>query len=70
MGREHGSLAPGLGSAVSTLHLEYGGGDRVELPGTVYSKVSLTGELQSNLLVEPSERCRVRPSRSRTGLRS
>ena len=53
MGREKGSLAPGLGSAVSTLHLEFDDGDRLELPGKVYSKVSLTGELQSNFLVEP-----------------
>ena len=53
MGRERGSLAPGLGSAVSTLHLEFDAGDEVELPGKIYSKVSLTGELQSNLLVEP-----------------
>jgi uncharacterized protein YdgA (DUF945 family) len=53
MGREKGSLAPGLGSAVSTLHLAFENGDRVELPGTIYSKVGLTGELQSNLVVEP-----------------
>ena len=53
MGREKGSLAPGLGSAVSTLQLEFDDGDTLALPGKVYSKVSLTGELQSNLLVEP-----------------
>lgn len=53
MGREKGSLAPGLGSAVSTLHLEFGDGDREELPARVYSTVSLTGELRSNLQVEP-----------------
>ena len=53
MGREHGSLAPGLGSAISTLHLEFAGGDSVALPGTVYSTVGLAGDLQSNLVVEP-----------------
>jgi uncharacterized protein YdgA (DUF945 family) len=53
MGREQGSLAPGLGSAISTLHLEYAGGESIDLPGTIYSKVSLTGDLQSNLVIEP-----------------
>ena len=53
MAREHGSLAPGLGSAVSTLQLEFAGGSTIDLPGTIYSKVGLTGELQSNLLLKP-----------------
>lgn len=53
MSREQGSLAPGLGSAVSTLRLEFPGGDTIDLPGTIYSKVSLAGELQSNLILEP-----------------
>ena len=53
MGREQGSLAPGLGSAISTLQLEFAGGDTVDLPGTIYSKVGLAGDLQSNLVIEP-----------------
>ncbi len=53
MGREQGSLAPGLGSAISTLQVEFANGETVDLPGTVYSKVGLTGDLQSNLVVEP-----------------
>jgi uncharacterized protein YdgA (DUF945 family) len=48
MSREQGSLMPGLGSAVSTLHIESGDGSRVDLPGEIYSTVSLTGELTSN----------------------
>ncbi len=53
MGRSQGSLAPGLGSAISTLQAEFASGGTVDLPGTIYSKVGLTGELQSNLVVEP-----------------
>jgi uncharacterized protein YdgA (DUF945 family) len=53
MSREQGSLAPGLGSAISTLQLEFDDGSTVGLPGTIYSKVGLTGDLQSNLVVEP-----------------
>lgn len=52
MSRDKGSLMPGLGSAVSTLSLELEDGERVDLPGTIYSEVGLTGELQSNLLLE------------------
>lgn len=48
LARERGSLAPGLGSAVSTLSLELPDGKTVELPGSVYSKIALSGELQSN----------------------
>lgn len=51
--REKGSLAPGLGSAVSTLSLEFEDGQTIDLPGTIYSEVSLTGELESNLIMEP-----------------
>ena len=52
MNREQGSLAPGLGSAISTLQLEFANGDTIDLPGTIYSKVGLAGDLQSNLVVE------------------
>ncbi len=53
MGREQGSLAPGLGSAVSTMAIESPDGEVVDLPGTIYSKVGLGGELQSNYVVGP-----------------
>ncbi len=53
MGREQGSLAPGLGSAISTLQVEFEGGETVDLPGTIYSKVGLQGDLRSNLVVDP-----------------
>jgi len=53
MSRDKGSLLPGLGSAVSTLSLEFEDGSKVDLPGTIFSQVSLTGDLQSNLVLEP-----------------
>ena len=53
MSREQGSLAPGLGSAISTLQVEFADGDTVDLPGTIYSKVSLAGDLQSNFVIDP-----------------
>ena len=51
MAREKGSLAPGLGSAVSTLQLELPDGETIDLPGTIYSKVGLSGKLESNYLL-------------------
>lgn len=53
MSREQGSLAPGLGSAVSTMRVEFGDGESVDIPGTIYSKVGLGGELLSNYVLEP-----------------
>ena len=52
MSRENGSLMPGLGSAVSTLSLELADGSVVPLPGTLYSTVGLTGELQSRFTLQ------------------
>ena len=52
MSREKGSLTPGLGSAVSTMRIEHGDGERIELPGTIYSKVTLGGNLESQYLLE------------------
>ena len=51
LARDKGSLAPGLGSAVSTLSVELPDGETVELPGSIYSKVALSGELQSNYVL-------------------
>ena len=52
MGREKGSLAPGLGSAVSTLAIEVGADETIDLPGTIYSTVGLGGGLDSNYVLE------------------
>lgn len=51
--REEGSLAPGLGRAVSTLSIETSDGEVIELPGKVYSSVGLGGGLTSHYFVEP-----------------
>ncbi len=47
MGRDKGSLAPGLGNAVSTMKVELSDGTIIEVPGTIYSKVALGGALHS-----------------------
>ena len=52
MARDEGTLLPGLGSAVSTLSVELASGEVVPLPGTIYSDVSLTGALQSKLVLD------------------
>lgn len=44
---------PGLGRAVSTARLEFANGEAVELPGTIYSTLGITGELQSKYVLEP-----------------
>ncbi len=51
MSREQGSLSPGLGSAVSTLAIEMPGGESIDLPGTIYSELSLGGDLNSRLIL-------------------
>ncbi len=56
MAREKGSLAPGLGNAVSTLSVEFSNGDTVDIPGKIYSKIGLTGELQSSYLLAAGSR--------------
>ena len=53
IGRERGSLAPGLGRAVSRLSLEFENGATTEVPAIIYSHVGLTGGLESNLVVAP-----------------
>ena len=52
LSREQGSLTPGLGSAVSTMRVEFSDGESIEIPGTIYSKVGLGGELLSNYILE------------------
>jgi uncharacterized protein YdgA (DUF945 family) len=56
MSREKGSLAPGLGSAVSTLSIEFDDGEKFDIPGKIYSKVALGGALQSNYVLEAGSR--------------
>lgn len=56
LSRDEGSLAPGLGSAVSTLVLEYSDGETIDLPGVVYSQVGLSGDLDSRYVVEAGAR--------------
>lgn len=56
LGREEGSLAPGLGRAVSTLTLDNGRGETVELPGVVYSAVGLDGGVDSHYFLEPGSK--------------
>ncbi len=53
MTRDKGSLLPGLGNAVSTLKIEKADGEILEMPGTIYSSVSLAGGLTSNYVLEP-----------------
>ena len=50
--RAEGSLAPGLGSAVSTVSIEYPDGSVTEVPGIIYSEVGLGGGLKSNYFLE------------------
>lgn len=53
LAREDGSLMPGLGRAISTLAIDYGDGELVELPGKVFTRVDLGGGLHSNYALEP-----------------
>ena len=52
MSRERGSLAPGLGSAVSRMSIELADGKVIKVPGTIYSDVGLAGELRSTYALE------------------
>ena len=55
LGREEGSLAPGLGRAVSTLAVDFGGGETKALPGSIYSELGLGGKLDSKYVLEAGE---------------
>lgn len=54
--RDEGSLAPGLGSAVSTMQVELSDGTIIAVPGTIYSKVALGGSLHSNYILAAGTR--------------
>lgn len=53
MGREKGSLLPGLASSVSTLKIDSGEGDLIDLPGTIYSSIGLRGNSSFHYVMEP-----------------
>ena len=53
MSRESGSLVPVLASTISTMQLETGDGEIVDIPGTLYTQVGLTGATASRYLLEP-----------------
>jgi uncharacterized protein YdgA (DUF945 family) len=55
MSRDKGSLAPGLGSAVSSMRVELPDGEAIDVPGTIYSKFSLGGDLHSNYVLDAGE---------------
>lgn len=55
MTRDGGTLKPGLGNAVSTLGIETVEGETIDVPGVIHSEVGLTGELQSNYVLEPGK---------------
>jgi uncharacterized protein YdgA (DUF945 family) len=56
MGRDKGSLSPGLGSAISTLQIELPDGQIIDVPGTIFSKVALGGNLHSNYVLAAGSR--------------
>ncbi len=53
--RDGGTLMPGLGSAVSTLSIELADGESMPIPGTIYSNVSLNGELDSKYVLKSGD---------------
>lgn len=52
LGRKHGSLKPSLASSVSTLKIDAGDGELIDLPGTIYSTIGLTGEARFRYVME------------------
>lgn len=48
-----GSLKPGIARTVSTLQLDPGSGELIELPGMFYSDIGLTGVTTTHYLLEP-----------------
>jgi hypothetical protein len=53
MAREKGSLAPGLGRAVSTMTVEFPDGQIRAIPGSIYSDIGLDGMVSANYIAEP-----------------
>jgi uncharacterized protein YdgA (DUF945 family) len=55
LGREAGSLTPGLASTLSTFQIDPGNGELVPLPGKLYSNVDLRGASDSRYLLEAGD---------------
>ena len=55
LGRDSGSLKPGLASTVSTFQIDPGNGELVPLPGSLFSNVSLSGASDSRYLLEAGD---------------
>jgi uncharacterized protein YdgA (DUF945 family) len=51
--RDRGTLAPGLGSGVSTMFIEFPDGETFPIPGTIYSDIGLNGAVAANYVIEP-----------------
>lgn len=56
LSRDGASLKPALASTISTIRLDPGNGDLIEIPGKIYSEVGLTGETTSRLVLDASSR--------------
>jgi len=52
LAREQGTLQPSIASSVSTLKIDRGDGELVDLPGTVYSTIGLTGNSAFHYLMD------------------
>jgi len=52
LSRKEGSLKPGLGSSVSTMKLDHGDGSLTDLPGTLYSRIGLTGNSSFHFVMD------------------
>ena len=50
--REEGSLEPGLASLISTVRLDPGNGELIDLPGRINSTIGLSGATNADLLFE------------------
>jgi uncharacterized protein YdgA (DUF945 family) len=55
MNRDHGSLLPGLGNAISTIGLDMPDGESIELPGAVHTRIGLTGTTRSTYTLPAGE---------------
>lgn len=53
LGRDEGSLTPGLASTVSSFQVDPGNGEPFAVPGALYSNVGLSGATDSHLLLTP-----------------
>ncbi len=52
MSREEGSLEPGLARLTSTVQLDPGNGELIDLPGRINSTIGLSGTTDADLLIE------------------